>query len=220
KGLGYDKSKGERVCPTCGGTGQVVYRQMFLTMSKTCPTCGGSGRLTEPCPKCGRKGTTLAYEEVKVKIPPGVDTNTRIMVQGKGNTGRFGGKPGDMILHIKLKEHPVFERRGNNLYVDVNLKITEAALGAEIEVPTLDSSSIRVKIPPGVQEGDTIRLEGNGMPKLDGTGRGDLIVRLHISVPKFGFMEKISGDAGKAKKLLEELNALLPQPERVRRRTK
>ncbi|MCS7083740.1 MAG: molecular chaperone DnaJ [Aquificaceae bacterium] len=220
RGAGYDVSKGERVCPTCGGSGQVIYRQMFLTMSKTCPNCGGSGRLTEPCPKCGRKGTIPSYEEVNVKIPAGVDNNTRIMVQGKGNSGRFGGKPGDLILHIKLREHPIFERRGNNLYVDINLKITEATLGTEVEVPTLDSNQVKVKIPPGTQEGDTIKLEGKGMPKLDGAGRGDLIVRVHVSVPKFGLMDKLSGDAGKAKKLLEELNALLPQPERVRRRIK
>ncbi|WP_306755539.1 DnaJ C-terminal domain-containing protein, partial [Acinetobacter baumannii] len=131
-GLGYDKSKGERVCPTCGGRGEVVQRQFFMTIAQTCPTCGGEGVIREPCPVCKGRGKVSRREEVKVKIPAGVDTGSKVLAEGKGNAGMFGGPPGDLIITIKVKPHPIFERRGNNLYVDVNLKLTEAVLGTEL----------------------------------------------------------------------------------------
>ncbi len=217
-GLGYDRSKGERVCPTCGGKGEVVQRQFFITIAQTCPTCGGEGFIREPCPKCNGRGTVPQREEVKVRIPPGVDTGSKIMAEGKGHAGLYGGPPGDLLITIKVKPHPIFERRGNNLYVDVNIKPTEAMLGTELEVPTLDGKKVKVKVPAGVQPGETIRLEGYGMPKLMSEGKGDLFVRINIEVPKLGFMDKIFGDGKRIKQLLEELDKLIPEPKRIRER--
>ncbi|MDW8032205.1 MAG: molecular chaperone DnaJ [Aquificaceae bacterium] len=217
-GKGYDVTKGERVCPTCGGRGEVVQRQFFMTIAQTCPTCGGEGFIREPCQRCGGRGRVSQREEVKVKVPRGVDTGTRIMAEGKGHAGAFGGPYGDLIITLKVKPHAVFERRGNNLYVDVNLKLTEAVLGTELEVPTLEGERLKVKIPPGLREGDTVRLEGQGMPKLRSEERGDLFVRVHIEVPKLGFMDKIFGEGKRIKQLLEELDKLLPEPQRVRER--
>lgn len=216
KGMGYDTSKGERVCPTCKGSGEVVQRQFFLTISQTCPTCGGEGFIREPCSKCRGRGTVPQKEEVKVKIPPGVDTGSKVKAEGKGHEGRFGGPPGDLLIAVKVKPHPLFERRGNNLYIDAYVKITEALLGGEIEIPTLDGKKTKVKIPPGTKEGDTIRVEGYGMPKLMLEGRGDLFVRVHIDVPKLGFLDRLFGDGKRIKELLEELDRLLPEPQRIR----
>ncbi|MCX8164874.1 MAG: molecular chaperone DnaJ, partial [Aquificaceae bacterium] len=162
------------------------------------------------------KGVVPQREEVKVKIPPGVDTGSKVMAEGKGHAGRFGGPSGDLIIGIRVKPHSIFERRGNNLYVDVNIKLTEAVLGAEIEVPTIDGGRIKVKVPAGVQEGDTIRMEGYGMPKLMSDGRGDLFARVHIDIPKLGFVDKLFGDGRRIRQLLEELDKLLPEPERIR----
>lgn len=217
-GLGFDRSKGERTCPTCGGRGEVVQRQFFMTIAQTCPTCGGEGVIREPCPKCGGRGTVGVREEVKVRIPPGVDTGSRIMAEGKGHAGRYGGPSGNLIITVKLKPHAIFERKGNNLYVDVNLKLTEAVLGTELEVPTLEGSKVKVKIQPGTKDGDLIRVEGYGMPKLMGDGKGDLFVRVNIDVPKVGLMDKLFGDGKRILRLLEELNSLLPEPERIRKK--
>ncbi len=215
KGLGYDATKGERTCPTCGGRGEIYQRQFFITISQTCPTCGGMGVLREPCPKCRGRGSLPVREELKVKIPAGVDTGSKVLVEGKGHAGKGGGPYGDLYIVVKIKPHPVFERKGDNLYVDVNLKITEAVLGTELEIPTLSGERVKVKIPEGSKEGSLIRLEGYGMPKLRGYGRGDLFVRVHVDVPKIGFMDKVFGDGRKVKKLLEELNELLPEPARI-----
>ena len=201
---------------TCGGRGEVIQRQFFITISQTCPTCGGEGVIREPCPKCRGRGTIPQREEVKVRIPPGVDTGSKIMAEGKGHAGRFGGPPGDLIITVKVKPHPTFERRGNNLYVDAYIKITEAILGTEIEVPTLEGRKVKVKVPAGIQEGETIRVEGYGMPKLMSDGRGDLFVRIHIDIPKLGFFDKFFGDGKRIKQLLEELDKLLPEPERIK----
>lgn len=218
KGLGYDPLRGERTCPTCGGRGEVVQRQFFITISQTCPTCGGEGVLREPCPKCKGRGTIPQREEIKVKIPAGVDTGSKIKVEGKGHAGRFGGPYGDLIISIKLKPHPIFERRGNNLYLDAYIKITEAMLGGEIEVPTLEGGKVKVKIPAGIKEGNTIRVEGYGMPKLMAEGRGDLFVRVHMDIPKLSFFDKLFGDGKRIKEILQELDKLLPEPERIGRK--
>lgn len=218
-GEGYDKSRGQRVCPTCGGRGEVVQRSFFITMAQTCPTCGGEGVIREPCPKCGGSGVVKVREDIKVRIPAGVDNSSKVLVEGKGHAGRFGGPPGDLIIIVKLKPHRIFERKGNNLYIDVNIKITEAILGTEIEVPTIEGQKVKVKIPPGIKEGELIRVGEFGMPKLTGGGRGDFFVRVHIDVPKLGFMDKFFGDVKRIKQLLEELNTLLPEPNRIQERT-
>ena len=208
----------ERVCPQCGGSGRVVYQTPFMVVEETCPTCRGSGVLAEPCPECGGKGFVLKREEVKVKIPPGVDNGTKLKVEGKGHEGLFGGPPGDLYIITKVEPHPIFERRGDNLYVDVNITYPEAVLGGEVEVPTIEGEKIKVKIPEGTKENDTVRVEGKGMPRLRGSGRGDLIVRFHIDVPSFGLLAKLTGKEKRIKELLQELQKELPKPERVRRR--
>lgn len=215
RGEGYDPSKGSRVCPTCGGSGFVGQRVAFINISQTCPTCGGEGVLREPCSKCGGKGTVSVREEIKVRIPPGVDNGSKVLVEGKGHAGMYGGPPGDLYILIKVRPHRVFERRGDHLYVDVNLKFSEAVLGTELEIPTLSGERVRVKVPAGVREGEVIRVEGHGMPRLRGSGRGDLMVRVHIDVPKLSLLDRLWGDGKRLKDLLQELDKLLPEPKRL-----
>lgn len=217
-GSGFDSSKKERVCPTCGGKGEVYQRQFFITISQTCPTCGGEGLIREPCPKCYGRGSTSTKEELTIRIPAGVDNGSKILFEGKGHAGKNGGPYGDLYVVVRIKPHRVFERKGDNLYTDVNIKLTEAVLGAEVEVPTLSGDKVSVKVPPGTKHGDVIRVEGKGMPKLRGKGMGDLFVRVHIDVPKVGFMDKVFGDGKRIVSLLEELDKLLPEPKRIKER--
>ncbi len=214
-GTGYDRSVGVRTCPTCGGRGQVVQRQFIITISQTCPTCRGDGVIRERCRVCGGGGTVQRSEEIKVRIPPGVDTGSRLVVEGKGHVGRFGGPPGNLYIQVKVRPHRVFQREGDDLYVDVNLTFPEAVLGTEIEVPTLSGNKVRVKIPPGTKHGEVVRVKGEGMPRLKGSGRGDLLVRVNIDVPRIGVLDKVVGDGRKLEKLLKELKDLLPEPERI-----
>ncbi len=216
------KGKGtanERACPRCGGSGRITFQpNPFMVVEETCPTCRGAGVIAEPCPECGGEGYVYKQEEVKVRIPPGVDTGTKLKVEGKGHAGKFGGPPGDLYIITKIEPHPVFERRGDNLYVDVNITYPEAVLGGEVEVPTLEGETVKVKIPEGTKENDTVRVEGKGMPRLRGGGRGDLIVRFHIDVPSFGWLAKLTGKEKRIRELLEELQKELPKPERIRKR--
>ncbi len=217
-GEGRDLQKGTKTCPTCGGTGQVVQRQFIMTIAQTCPTCGGEGVLSEPCRTCGGKGVVSKREEVRVRIPPGVDNGSKLVVEGKGDSGLFGGPAGDLYIIIRVKPHSIFHRKGDNLYVDVNLTYPEAVLGTEIEVPTITGESVKVKIPSGVQHGDTVKVGGKGMPRLKGRGYGDMLVKVNIDIPKLGFLDKLAGNGKKIKNLLEELEELLPKPERIRKR--
>ncbi len=218
RGMGYDQSKGVKTCPTCGGSGQVVQRQFFMTIAQTCPTCHGEGVVYEPCKACGGRGTVRKRESIKVRIPPGVDTGSKLVVEGKGHAGRFGGPPGNLYIQVKVKPHKVFQRKGDDLYVDVNLTYPEAVLGTEIEVPTISGDKVKVKIPPGTQHGELIKVSGYGMPRLKGGGKGDMYVRANIEVPKIGVLEKVFKDGKKVEKLLKELKELLPEPERIRER--
>lgn len=218
QGSGYDRSKGERVCPTCGGKGEIYQRQFFVTISQTCPTCAGEGIIRDICSKCKGRGSILIKEELTVRIPPGVDNGSKILFEGRGHAGKNGGPYGDLYVVVKVLPHKIFERKGDNLYVDVNVKFTEAVLGTEIDVPTLSGDKIKVKIPPGTKEGDIIRVSDQGMPKLRGNSKGDLFVRVHIDVPKLGLMEKMFGNGKRIKHILEELDKLLPEPSRVKER--
>ncbi len=214
-GAGYERGK-ERRCPTCGGTGQVVQRQFIITISQTCPTCRGAGVLREPCRVCGGRGTVKSKEEIKVRIPPGVDTGSKLVVEGKGHAGRFGGPPGNLYIQVKVRPHRIFERKGEDLYVDVSVTFPEAVLGTEVEVPTLSGKKVKVKVPPGTKHGDLIEVKGEGMPRLKGSGRGSLFVRVNIDVPKVGLLEKVMGDGRKIESLLRELQEVLPKPERLK----
>jgi molecular chaperone DnaJ len=137
----------------------------------------------EPCPRCGGRGMIPTTERINVKIPPGVDTGSKIRVAGKGEAGRHGGPPGDLYILTKVRPHSFYDRKGDNLYVEIPITVTEAALGASIEVQTLDGQ-VMMKIPPGTQSGQTFRLPGKGMPHLKGEGRGDQFVRVRIMLPR------------------------------------
>ncbi len=205
----------EKTCPTCGGRGEVVQGNWFIQVRQTCPTCQGEGVVYEPCPTCRGRGTVRKKETIKVKIPPGVYDGAKLVVEGKGHYGKFGGKPGDLYILVKVKPHKIFERKGDDLYVDVNLTYPEAVLGTEIEVPTIDGEKIKVKVPAGVREGETIKVPGKGMPRLKGTGRGDMYVRVHIDIPKYNLLSKLLGNHKKVEELLKELQEVLPKPERI-----
>lgn len=213
-GTGYDESK-SRTCPTCGGRGETVQGNWFFQVRQTCPTCGGKGVIYENCHACTGRGYGLVKETIKVKIPPGVRDGSKLVVEGKGHAGRYGGPPGDLYIIVKVKPHKIFERKGDDLYVDVNITYPEAVLGTEVEVPTLDGEKVKVKIPPGTKEGELIKVPGKGMPRLKGSGRGDLYVRVHIDVPKIGVLSKLLGDGKKVEELLKQLQEVLPKPERI-----
>lgn len=213
-GEGINKGS-EKTCPTCGGRGEVVQGNWFFQVRQTCPTCRGEGVIYEPCPTCRGSGTVKKKETIKVKLPPGVYDGAKLIVEGKGHYGRFGGEPGDLYILVKVKPHKIFERKGDDLYVDVNLTYPEAVLGTEIEVPTIDGEKVKVKIPEGVKEGDLIKVPGKGMPRLKGDGRGDMYVRVHIDIPKYNLLSKLFGNKKKVEELLKELQEVLPKPERI-----
>ncbi len=170
-------------CPACGGRGQVRYSQGFFTVSRTCPQCGGTGQVNrDPCPDCHGEGRVRREKVLGIKIPAGVDDGTRLRISGEGEAGRHGGPPGDLYVELRVRPHPFFERRGDDLFVKIPLSITQAALGAEIKVPTLQGAQ-KVKVPEGTQPGTVFRLRGHGMPVVNGRGRGDLYVQVTVHIP-------------------------------------
>jgi len=184
-GSGSDPASQE-VCPECQGKGHVKVGRGPVAFDRACPRCGGVGRIgTRPCATCGGRGQTTQRERLNVRIPPGVDTGSRVRIAGKGAPGHDGGPPGDLYIVIHVKPHPLLERRGNDLYFDVPISVGEATLGATITVPTPDGN-VRVKVPPGSQSGKLLRIRGHGVPALKGGKRGDLYIRLMIQVPADG----------------------------------
>jgi molecular chaperone DnaJ len=183
-GVGQRASARRQTCPDCGGSGQRAGNLGFFGLGQTCPRCEGKGVSTmEPCSRCHGRGAMPTTERINVKIPPGVETGSKIRVAGKGEAGRKGGPPGDLYIVTKVRPHPVFERKGDNLYVELPITVTEAALGASIEVQTL-AGPVMMKVPPGTQSGQSFRLSGKGMPHLKGEGRGDEFVRVKIVLPR------------------------------------
>jgi len=184
-GTGSEKGS-ETTCPECLGRGRVQLGQGPVSFERTCPRCKGSGRFsTRPCPTCHGRGQTPHAERLSVRIPAGVDTGARVRVAGKGTPGQGGGPPGDLYIVVRVRPHPLLERRGNDLYFDVPVTIGEAALGASITVPTPDAE-VRVKVPPGSHSGRLLRIRGRGVPALKGGDRGDLYIRVMIHVPADG----------------------------------
>jgi molecular chaperone DnaJ len=168
-------------CRTCGGQGRVVRSQGFFSMATECPACGGEGAVvSKPCKKCGGMGAIRAKPEIKIKIPAGVEDGMRLRLRGEGEYGP-GGR-GDLFVDIRVKPDPTFERDGSDLRIDVAVPFTVAALGGSIEVRTLDSTAT-VRIPRGTQGGQTFRLKGQGLGRIDRRGRGDLFVRVKVDVP-------------------------------------
>ncbi len=171
-------------CPTCKGTGQVMRTGGRLQFSQACPDCEGTGRRREPCSLCHGKGTTPKSEQVKVKIPAGVDTGSRVRVPKKGHGGRLGAEPGDLFIVTNVGKHKFLERKGENIYVTVPITVPEAALGTRIEVPTAEGKAA-LKIPPGTESGQKFRLRERGFPSLRNPSlRGDQFIEVKITLPK------------------------------------
>ncbi len=172
-------------CPRCGGRGVDNQSQGFFSISQPCPQCGGRGQIIEsPCETCGGSGLTLQRKRYRVKVPAGVRDGTRIRVAGKGEDGPLGGPPGDLYVITRVAPSPVFRQRPDgNLEVTVPITIAEAIEGGTVEVPTL-SGTKRIRIPAGTEHGTVQRLRGEGPPKAKGSGRGDILYRLEIEVPR------------------------------------
>jgi molecular chaperone DnaJ len=183
-GSGARPGTAPKICPQCNGRGVVSESQGFFALSQPCPRCRGNGTvIEEPCPTCrgtGRERTTKRYQ---VKIKPGVSDGTRIRLAGKGEPGRNGGPPGDLYVVTRVAPSPLYERRGADLVLEVPVTYPEAALGASVEVPTPEGK-VSLKVPAGSQDGKLLRLKGRGAPKLNGGGKGDLLARVRITVPK------------------------------------
>jgi len=174
----------EKVCPTCGGSGQTTQVSGKMRFQITCPRCGGRGRLQTMCRNCGGEGRVQRVETLDVRIPPGAQTGSRVRVAGRGNAGMHGGPPGDLYIIMKVEPHPFFERRGDDLYTVVPVTVTEASLGAKVEVPTIDGRA-QVRIPPATNSGKRLRLREKGAPSARHAGkRGDQIVEVQVVVPK------------------------------------
>ncbi len=171
-------------CNTCGGSGQISRSQGFFSFSSTCHACKGSGSIIKnPCTACQGRGTVKKRRTLSIKIPPGVETGTKIKVQREGESGAYGGEQGDLYIVIHVRDHEFFERHDNNLYCEIPISFTQAALGTEILVPTLNGKKIKLKIPEGTQTNKIFRLKGNGIPFLNGYGQGDLHVKILVETP-------------------------------------
>ena len=183
-GSGAEPGSKKSRCPTCAGQGQVVRSNGFFQMRQTCPSCGGQGeRIDKPCKPCSGEGRTVAESTVSLRIPPGVDTGTKLRSSSNGSAGRRGASAGDLYVYITVSDHQLFERDGDDLACSVPVKFSIAALGGKIVVPKLKGKTT-LNIPAGTQGGTIFRLRGEGMPPLRGSTSGDLLVRVDIDVPK------------------------------------
>jgi molecular chaperone DnaJ len=203
---GSCKGKGTRggpavPCPACGGSGKAQRAAGAMRFSMTCPQCNGTGRQQNRCPSCRGTGHIRKPETFEVRIPPGVDTGSRVRVPGKGNASAHGGPPGDLYILTDVEAHPFFDRKGDNFYVKVPISVTEAALGAKVEVPTIDGLTT-IRIPPGTQGGQKLRIRGKGAPSLRANQRGDQFVEVEIKVPQVA--------DERSKEILRELDRLNP----------
>ena len=183
QGSGAKKGTAPTICSQCGGRGQVRYAQGFFSISRPCSNCHGTGQIIRhPCPECRGQGRVRREKTLKVRIPPGVDTGTRLRVPGEGEAGKQGRPPGDLYVMLSVGEHPFFERHDRELSCTVPLSFWQAALGAEIQIPTLEGEQT-LKIPEGTQTDAIFRIRGRGFPDLDGRGRGDLYVQIKVQTP-------------------------------------
>jgi len=184
EGTGAEGGAEPTTCPTCSGMGKVRAQQGFFTVERTCPTCSGMGQtIKNPCSTCGGAGRVEKDRALSVNIPAGVETGTRIRLSGEGEAGLRGGPAGDLYIFIEVAKHPLFERDEVNLFCHVPVSMTTAALGGDIEVPTIDGGRARVKIPAGSQAGRQMRLRSKGMPALRGSGQGDMFIELAVETP-------------------------------------
>ena len=180
-----DKARTADNCPTCQGAGKVRAQQGFFLIERTCPTCNGQGRvIRNPCKACRGAGTVQRERTLQVAIPPGVEDGTRIRLAGEGEAGGQGAQPGDLYVHVALRPHPIFQRDGANILMRVPLRMTQAALGGDVEVPAVDGTKAKVKIPPGSQTGDQFRLRGKGFSVLRSAARGDMYIQVAVETPQ------------------------------------
>ena len=183
-GTGAEGGSEPVTCPTCSGMGKVRAQQGFFTVERTCPTCSGLGQIIKnPCKSCGGSGRLQKERALSVNIPAGVETGTRIRLGGEGEVGARGGPSGDLYIFIEVQQHEIFERDGSDLYCRVPVSMAAAALGGDIEVPTIDGGRSRVRIPGGSQSGRQMRLRGKGMPALRGAGTGDMFIEMAVETP-------------------------------------
>jgi molecular chaperone DnaJ len=201
-GSGQDRSAGQKVCPNCQGSGQESKSHGFMRFSGACRRCGGSGRIGQSCKTCRGTGYTPIQETITVRIPPGVANGYRMRVPNKGNAGKNGGGSGDLYLIISVRPHEFFRREGNDIVCSVPITITEAALGAKIEVPTINGKTL-LRIPPGTQSGQKLRMRGKGAPSLRGDQLGNQIVEIRVVVPQVA--------DERSKEILRELAKLNPE---------
>jgi molecular chaperone DnaJ len=180
-----DKTRAADTCTTCQGAGKVRAQQGFFLIERTCPTCGGQGRvIRKPCKVCHGAGTVQRERTLQVAIPPGVEDGTRIRLAGEGEAGGQGAPPGDLYVHVAIRPHLIFQRDGANIFMRMPLRMTQAALGGDIEVPAIDGTKAKVKIPPGTQTGDQFRLRGKGFSVLRSTARGDMYIQVAVETPQ------------------------------------
>ena len=211
RGSGAPPGKAPVTCRSCGGRGQVRYQQGFFSIARTCSTCQGAGSvITDPCAKCKGEGRVLRERTVDAKVPAGVEDGTRIRFSGLGEGGVHGGPPGDLYVVLHVREHPFFEREGNDLHCVIPISFAQAALGAELKVPTLEGESV-LKVPEGTQSGTTLRIRSKGVPVLNGHGKGDLYVEVRVQTP--GKLNK------RQRELLQELEGTIRVENQPQRRT-
>ncbi len=211
RGTGAVDGASPSVCATCGGRGQVTRSQGFFSVSTTCPTCHGAGSvITDPCKKCGGDGLVLNAKKLSFKIPPGVESGSRLRLQGEGELGQMGGPPGDLYVFIRVEDHELFRRAGDDVVVGVPVTYSQAALGGTVAIPTLEGTET-LTIPQGTQSGQEFRVASKGIARLRGRGRGDLVVVAYIDTPN-----KVTKEQEELLRNLAELEGAEVAPEKKR----
>lgn len=218
RGTGADPKEGLSTCTACQGQGSVRYQQGFFTIRRTCSTCQGQGQLIKKaCSQCRGQGQVRNEKVLEIKIPAGVDQGSRLRIMGEGEGGPKGGPSGDLYVVLSVEEHPFFQRQDNNIYCEIPISFSQAALGGETTVPTLEKPQ-KIKIPAGTQSDTVFRLKGRGIVSLNGYGKGDQLVRVKVATPKkltkeqkelFEQLTAISGDAEESSSLFEKVKEIL-----------
>lgn len=218
RGTGADPKEGLSTCTACQGQGSVRYQQGFFTIRRTCSTCQGQGQLIKKaCSQCRGQGQVRKEKVLEIKIPAGVDQDSRLRIMGEGEGGPKGGPSGDLYVVLSVEEHPFFQRQDNNIYCEIPISFSQAALGGETTVPTLEKPQ-KIKIPAGTQSDTVFRLKGRGIVSLNGYGKGDQLVRVKVATPKkltkeqkelFEQLTAISGDAEESSSLFEKVKEIL-----------
>ena len=204
---GKGTTAGEVTCPECKGTGNTTQKMGNMRFNVSCPRCGGRGKMQTPCPVCGGAGRLPETESLEIRIPAGVQDGFRVRVAGKGNAGEGGGPRGDLYIIPKIAPHKFFDRKGDDIYTEVPVTVTEATLGAKVEVPTIDGNRALLKIPPGTASGQKFRLREKGVTSLKTGKRGDQYVEVNVHVPKVA--------DERSKEILRELAQLNPENPRT-----